>query len=116
MDEAMGGGGSEAERDSGAAQVCALCLRPIPAGARASVHHLVPRLKGGARGPTALLHQICHDEIHARLSEAEIAREAASPEALRAHPALADFLAWIAKRPPDFHGRTLPSKRRRRRR
>ncbi|MAS42648.1 MAG: HNH endonuclease [Rhodobacteraceae bacterium] len=96
------------------APVCPLCLRPIPAGARASRHHLTPRLKGGARGPAPLLHQICHNEIHAALSEAELARAYAAPEALRAHPGLARFIAWIASKPPDFHARSRPSLRKRR--
>jgi len=96
--------------------ICPLCLRPIPPGARSSLHHLIPKLKGGARGPTVRLHHICHKEIHARLSEARIAREAASPESLRAHPAMRDFLLWIATKPPEFDARTLRSARRRRRR
>ena len=43
----------------GALPVCPLCERPIPPHARQSVHHFVPKLKGGAKGPTALVHQIC---------------------------------------------------------
>ena len=73
--------------------VCPLCLRPIPPGTRASTHHLTPKLKGGARGPAVLMHHICHAEIHARLTEAEIAREAATPEALRAIGPAAEQLA-----------------------
>ena len=38
---------------------CALCHRPIPPGVRQSVHHLIPRLRGGKNGATVLLHQIC---------------------------------------------------------
>jgi hypothetical protein len=95
--------------------ICPLCGRPIPADARQSLHHLVPKLKGGKGGPTVLLHQICHDEIHATLTEAELARDYATPEALRAHPRLAKFVAWVARRPPTFHSRT-PGPRRRRRR
>ena len=94
--------------------ICALCLRPIPAGARQSVHHLVPKLKGGAGGPTVRLHHLCHKEIHATLTEAELARSYATPEALRAHPRLARFVAWVARRPPDFDARSLQSVRRRR--
>jgi len=93
---------------------CALCLRPIPPGARASRHHLTPRLKGGAGGPTALMHDICHRAIHAALSEAEIARDYADPERLRAHPRIARFLAWVRSRPPAFHARTAGPRRRRR--
>ena len=85
---------------------CPICLRPIPEGARASRHHLVPKLKGGARKGTVLVHHICHQAIHARFSEAELARRLATPEAIRTHPAMADFLLWIAGKPPDFHAPT----------
>ena len=30
---------------------CPLCLRPIPPDVPQSLHHLVPRLKGGKGGP-----------------------------------------------------------------
>ena len=34
----------------------------------------MPRLKGGKGGPTVLLHHQCHREIHATLTETELAR------------------------------------------
>ncbi len=82
--------------------ICPLCGRPIPPGVPQSRHHLVPRLKGGKGGETVLLHQICHKEIHATLTEAELARSYSTPEALRAHPHLEKFARWVAKRPTDF--------------
>ena len=90
---------------------CPLCDRPIPPDVPQSRHHLVPRLRGGKGGETVLLHQICHNEIHATLSETELAREYNTPEALRAHPRLAKFLRWVSKRPPGFRSKT-PGKRR----
>jgi hypothetical protein len=94
--------------------VCPLCLRPIPSGAPQSRHHLTPRLKGGTHGPTVLLHQICHNAVHAAFSEAELARGRSTIEALRADPRIARFLAWVAERPPHFHARTAGLRRRRR--
>ena len=95
--------------------VCPLCRRPIPPDVPQSRHHLVPRLKGGKGGATVLLHQICHKEIHAALTEAELARDYATPEALRAHPRLAKFADWVAKRPPGFLSRVPGGMRRKRR-
>jgi hypothetical protein len=93
--------------------ICPLCLRPIPPGAPASRHHLLPRLKGGKGGETVLLHHLCHREIHAALTEAELARDYATVEALRAHPRIARFVDWVARRPPEFTSR-VPGARRRR--
>ncbi|MDX7951930.1 restriction endonuclease [Lichenihabitans sp. Uapishka_5] len=86
--------------------VCPFCERPIPRGAKASRHHLVPKLKGGAKGETVLLHQICHSALHARFSEADLARRLRTVEALREAPELADFLAWVRRKPDDFHAPT----------
>ncbi|WP_299501127.1 HNH endonuclease [uncultured Roseobacter sp.] len=91
--------------------ICPLCDRPIPGDVKQSLHHLIPKLKGGKGGPTVLLHHICHREIHATLSEAELARDYATVAALRAHPRLAKFITWVAKRPPGFHSK-VPGKRR----
>ncbi|WP_204112747.1 HNH endonuclease [Shimia biformata] len=93
--------------------ICPLCGRPIPADVPQSQHHLIPKLKGGKGGPTVRLHQICHNEIHATLTEAELARDFATIAALRAHPRLAKFIRWVQKRPPGFKSRT-PGPRRRR--
>lgn len=90
---------------------CPLCDRPIPPDVPQSRHHLVPRLRGGKGGETVLLHQICHNEIHAALSETELARSYNTIAALRAHPRLAKFIRWVSKRPPEFRSRT-PGRRR----
>ena len=86
--------------------LCPLCLRPIPRGVKASLHHLTPRLKGGTHKGTVLLHQICHSAIHARFSETELAKRLNDIDALRAEPAMQEFLAWVADKPPSFHAPT----------
>ena len=99
--------------DTTTGPTCPLCLRPIPEGVPQSQHHLIPRLKGGTHGPKVLLRQICHKEIHATLSEAELARSYNTPEALRSHPRLEKFFKWVAKRPPEFLSRSKGGRRKR---
>lgn len=94
------------------APLCPLCERPIPPDVPQSLHHLVPRLKGGKGGPVVLLHHICHKEIHARFTEAELARSFTTVEALRASDRLQAFLSWVAKRPPGFLSRVPGGQRR----
>ena len=93
-----------------AAPACALCGRPMPPGS-ANLHHLVPRSHGGRE--TVALHRLCHDKIHATLSEQELARSYGDLESLRAHPEIARFLAWVRRRPPGFGGRNRWSRQRR---
>ena len=92
--------------------ICPLCGRPIPKGVPQSEHHLIPKLRGGKGGPTVLMHHLCHREIHATLTESELARDWNTPEKLRTHPRLEKFIRWIQKRPPEFTSR-VPGKRRR---
>jgi hypothetical protein len=94
------------------ARICPVCLRPIPGDAKASRHHLTPRLKGGTHKGTVLVHHICHQAIHARFTEAELARGLNDPEAIREHPAMQDFLAWVRTKPPGFHAPTRAAKSR----
>jgi hypothetical protein len=96
--------------------LCALCLRPILPDARQSLHHLTPKLKGGKGGPTVLLHQMCHNEIHAQYLEAELARDFDTADKLRNAEKLQRFLQWLANKPAEFDVRTLTSLRRRKKR
>ena len=49
------------------------------------------------------MHQVCHRKIHAVLSEAELARDYADAEALRANPEIARFIAWVQRKPPEWN-------------
>lgn len=79
---------------------CALCGRHIPPAQR-DAHHLVPKSHGGV--DTVWLHRLCHRQVHALFTETELARHYASAEALRGHPGMARFLAWVGDKPPDFN-------------
>ena len=91
--------------------VCPLCERIIPPAQR-DLHHLVPKSKGGRQ--TELLHRVCHRQVHALLTEAELARQYATVEALLQHPELQAFLAWVKTKPADFFVSTRKSARVRR--
>lgn len=88
--------------------ICPLCERKIPPGQR-DAHHLVPKSKGGRH--TEYLHRICHRQIHALLTETELARQFNSVDALLTHPDVALFVAWVRTKPNDFMERTRKSQR-----
>lgn len=83
--------------------VCPLCGREVPV-AQQDAHHLVPRSQGGRE--TVILHRICHRQIHALLSESELAREYATPQALLRHPQVQAFVQWVRRKPDDFFERS----------
>ena len=84
------------------------CDRPIPPSQR-DARHLVPKSRGGVQ--KTWLHRICHRQIHALLTETELAREYHHVQALREHPELAKFLDWVRRKPDDFFERTRKSQR-----
>lgn len=59
---------------------------------------------------TVALHAICHRKIHTVLTERELKDHFHTVERLRAHPDIAAFVKWVAKKPPDFHERTAVSR------
>jgi len=83
---------------------CWLCERPL--GVRIEWHHPVPKAKGGRE--THPVHPICHRAIHASFSNGQLQRMGADLAAIRADPALAAFLRWVAGKAPDFHAPTRP--------
>ena len=85
---------------------CPLCDRVITKNSPKSVHHLIPKSKGGKGGETVLLHHICHKQIHLIFKEKELAKNLNKIEDLKKHPKLKKFLIWIKKRPPEFLSRT----------
>lgn len=81
---------------------CFLCGRPL--GGRVEWHHPVPKSRGGRE--TAPVHPICHRAIHAALDNKALAKGYADATALRTHPEIARFIAWVKDKPPNFHAPT----------
>jgi len=90
---------------------CELCGRE---GVELTRHHLIPRTRHRNRRVRRrfsrdeltrrilLVCRPCHSQIHALLSEKELADHYHSREALLAHPGIRRFVAWIRSRPADL--------------
>ena len=76
------------------AVMCELCQREVD---RYTVHHLVPRARGGRFGPTAKLCPTCHRQLHALFSEATLAEELNSIARLQANSQVHSYLKWVRK-------------------
>jgi hypothetical protein len=88
--------------------VCPLCHRPVPR-AQQDAHHLVPKSHGGK--DTVVLHRICHRQIHALLTESELARHYNTIEALQGQTEMIGFLKWVKTKPPAFFEKSRKSQR-----
>jgi len=81
---------------------CALCARPTPV---LTEHHLVPRSQGRRQGlkvqtlPTVLLCSPCHKFLHRTFTNAELAGEYASVEALLGQEDVRRFVGWLRTQP-----------------
>jgi hypothetical protein len=98
------------ERAPSVVSVCPLCQRAIPKSQR-DLHHWIPKLKGGK--VTTALHRICHRQIHAQFSEAVLARELNTPEALLQQESIQVFVKWVKTKPDDFYETTRSSRAKR---
>ena len=73
---------------------CELCQREVD---RYTVHHLVPKARGGKFGPTANLCPTCHRQLHALFTETTLADELNSIPRLRSNPQVNSYLKWVRK-------------------
>ena len=89
---------------------CELCRRTV---VRYTLHHLIPRSRGGRLGPTARLCPTCHRQLHAQFSEATLARELYSIDLIRADSQMASYLKWVRKQkgPTNFRVRRANHRR-----
>ena len=96
--------------NNGQSAACELCLREAE---RYTVHHLVPRAKGGRFGPKAKLCPTCHRQLHALFSEATLAKELHSIDLIRANPQMSEYLRWARRQkgPTSFRVRRAKDRR-----
>lgn len=80
--------------------LCPVCGREMLAGPSVDQHHWLPKSKGGREAD--LLHLVCHRKIHSLFSRQELAAEFSSPEEVRRHPQMQNFIRWVRRRPPEF--------------
>ena len=88
--------------------ICPICDRPIP-DSQKDAHHLIPKSKGGKT--TEYLHRICHKQIHALLTESELAQQYHHAQILREHPEMKKFIQWVKGKPNSFYEKTRKSTR-----
>lgn len=79
--------------------LCPICERAIPDDQKVD-HHLVPKSKGGKT--KVCLHQICHNQIHAIFTDAQLAKKFSTIAALLEDPAMQKFVEWIKTKPAGF--------------
>jgi len=94
---------------TGDVEFCPLCGRRL--AKPYNRHHLLPLSKGGRGTTTILLHKICHDKIHAALTEMELKQHFNTIERLRQQEEIAAFLKWIQKKEPEYYDRSVRRKR-----
>ena len=90
------------------AHPCPLCDRMVEQG-DGDDHHLIPQQKGGKSGPTVHIHRFCHSKIHATFTNYELAKVYSTIDALRAHPEIVKFIAWVADKPSSFKTKNFRS-------
>jgi hypothetical protein len=95
-------------------------MRTLPAGkpmaredfdSRLTKHHLIPRTRNEnkknkkdftrdeVRSRLVDLCRPCHRQVHTVLTNKELERDYNTSEALRGHPDIMQFCAWLARRP-----------------
>lgn len=89
--------------------ICSICDRVIADG-DGDDHHLIPVHKGGQDGPKEHVHRFCNTKIHSLFTNAELAKSYYTPELLREHPAMREFIAWVSDKPSGFYMKNTMSR------
>ena len=100
---------------------CALCRRAVE---EVTKHHLIPRTRHknkknkkdftreDVKSRLVELCRPCHKQVHTVFTNKELERRYNTLEALRAHPDIQRFCAWLAKRPEGAYVRSRKPMRR----
>lgn len=99
--------------------ICLLCGRDV---SETTEHHLVPKCRHKNKKNKKMFSRKevkkkvptcdpCHNNLHAVLTEKELAREYNTLEKLKGHPDVIKFSKWI-KRKPDGFGISVTPKHR----
>ncbi|QAS51661.1 HNH endonuclease [Halobacillus litoralis] len=79
-------------------ETCDLCNRsPV----KTTEHHLIPKQYGGVEGPTVILCQACHRQIHVIFTNQELAGFYNTMDRLQDHPEIKKYLHWVKKQDPE---------------
>jgi hypothetical protein len=92
----------EEEEEEAPKLTCWLCARAM--GETIEWHHPVPKSRGGREKQP--VHPICHQTIHAHLTNSDLEKRYSTAEALLGHDEIKRFVGWIANKPTDFHAPT----------
>jgi hypothetical protein len=98
--------------------VCELCRRE---GCLLTKHHLIPRTRHAnkrnkrefdrveVKHRLAWICRPCHNHVHALFTEKTLERDYNTLELLLAHPEVAKFVTWIARKPSGFKPVSRPA-------
>jgi len=85
-------------------ELCVICKRKL-GNVNISKHHLIPKSRGGKKSELIIIHNICHQKIHATFTEKELKRTYNTVEKLIVHESIAKFIKWVVKKDPAFYQR-----------
>jgi hypothetical protein len=88
---------------------CPMCGREFH-DPTTQLHHLKPKTFKGK--DTVRIHKVCHQKIHATLSERELDNYYHTIERLLEHEQIAKFMKWLQKKPPEFYDKNDETKQR----
>jgi len=100
--------------------ICPICNREY--GGEMQDHHLKPKTFRSRttevhdRDNLVTIHKICHQKIHATLTETELYKYYNTVDRLLEHEQIQKFVKWVSKKPVDFYDKNDDTKSRKKQR